>query len=215
MNFLITPDTAFFLLVSGTIVLIVALLTPGTGLLEFAAVVLLLSAGYGATQLETNPWAVGIWLLGIVFFVLSVRRSRHAGVWFALALLTIMVGSVFIFRSPAGGSAVSPWLAATVSVLGGGAGWFVTRKVLEAETQPPAHDLNRLIGRVGEARTDIAREGTVYVAGELWTARSAQPIPAGSVVKVVGRDGLVLVVRPETQHSFSSIPGEDSPEVSK
>jgi len=199
MTALMTPDLAYLLLVSGTVVLIVALLTPGTGFLEFAAAILLLMAGYGATQLETNPWAVGVWLVGMVFFALSIRRSRHAGVWLALALLAMMVGSVFVFRTPEGGSAVSPWLAVTVSLLGGGIGWVVTRKVLEAETQPPAHDPDRLIGRIGEARTAIAKEGTVYVEGELWTAHSAQPIPAGSAVKIVGREGLILhVVRADT-----------------
>ncbi len=194
MGTLMTPNLAYLLLISGTVVLIVALLTPGTGLLELAAALLLLMAGYGATLLEINAWAVGVWVLGVVFFGLSVRRSRHTGMWLALALGAMIVGSVFIFRSPAGGSAVSPWLAVVVSLLVGGIGWVVTRKVLEAETQPPAHDLNRLIGSIGEARTEIAHEGTVYVEGELWTARSAQPIPAGSEVRVVGREGLILVV---------------------
>jgi membrane protein implicated in regulation of membrane protease activity len=34
----------------------------------------------------------------------------------------------------------------------------------------------------------------VYVAGELWTAKAESTLPAGSSVRVVGRDGLILVV---------------------
>jgi membrane-bound serine protease (ClpP class) len=37
-------------------------------------------------------------------------------------------------------------------------------------------------------------DGTVYLGGEEWTARSAAFIPAGSRVKAVRREGLSLVV---------------------
>ena len=192
----ITPNLAYLLLMSGTVVLILALITPGTGMLELSALFLLLAAGYTAMQLAVNAWAVAVWIVGIVFFGLSLRRGRREGVWLALALLAMMVGSVFIFRTPDGGSAVSPWLAVTVSLLVGGSGWLVARKVLEAETRPPVHDLERLIGQVGEARTDIAPEGSVYLDGEMWTARSEQPIPAGTRVRVLSREGLILEVEP-------------------
>ena len=190
----ITPNLAYVLLVSGTVALIFALITPGTGLLELAALTLLLAAGYAATQLAVNGWAIVAWILGVGFFGFSLRRGRGEKVWLALALLAMIVGSVFIFRTPHGGSAVSLWLAVTMSLLVGGGGWVVTRKVLEAETRPPVHDLDRLIGQVGEARTEIAPEGSVYLDGEMWTARSREPIPRGSAVKVVRREGLILYV---------------------
>ncbi len=195
-NFLFDPNVAYLLLISGTLVMIVALLTPGTGLLELSAVFLLLLAGYSATQLAVNVWAIGLWGLGMVFFGLSVRRSKHAGVWLGLTLVALIVGSVFIFRTPRGGSAVSPWLAVVVSLFVGGFGWVITRKVLEAESQPPIHDPNRLVGQIGEARTPIAPEGTVFVGGEMWTARSQHAIAAGQQVRVVAREGLILLVEP-------------------
>jgi membrane protein implicated in regulation of membrane protease activity len=34
----------------------------------------------------------------------------------------------------------------------------------------------------------------VQAAGELWTARSEKAIPAGTPVRVIGREGFVLVV---------------------
>jgi len=34
----------------------------------------------------------------------------------------------------------------------------------------------------------------VQVAGELWSARSEKPIAAGSPIRVVRRDGFVLIV---------------------
>jgi membrane-bound ClpP family serine protease len=51
-------------------------------------------------------------------------------------------------------------------------------------------------GTGGTARTAIARSGVVYAAGEEWTARSSDgsTIPSGSQVRVVGQDGLTLIV---------------------
>jgi membrane-bound ClpP family serine protease len=58
----------------------------------------------------------------------------------------------------------------------------------------PSHDLAGLIGQIGEARTKVDDDGSVQVAGELWSARSEKPIEAGSSIRVVSRDGFVLVV---------------------
>ncbi len=208
-----TPNLAYLLLISGTVALVFALVTPGTGLLELAALTLLLGAGYSATQLAVNGWAVVVWLVGIGFFGLSVRRGRGEKFWLAVALLAMVVGSVFIFRTPEGGSAVSPWLAVTVSLLVGSSGWVITRKVLEAETRPPAHDPDRLIGQVGEARTEIAPEGSVYLDGEMWTARSRERIPRGTAVKVVAREGLILRVEPFSPEAPHAAPQEGADET--
>jgi membrane-bound ClpP family serine protease len=37
------------------------------------------------------------------------------------------------------------------------------------------------------------------VAGELWSARSEKPVPAGSYVHVIRREGFVLVVERDDQ----------------
>jgi membrane-bound serine protease (ClpP class) len=53
-----------------------------------------------------------------------------------------------------------------------------------------------LIGASGETVAWRGTEGRVRVAGEIWRARAAAPIEDGSAVTVLGRDGLVLIVRP-------------------
>ena len=55
------------------------------------------------------------------------------------------------------------------------------------------------VGTAGMARTMIAQSGVVTAAGEDWTARSVGdlPIAAGERVRVVGHDGLTLMVEPE------------------
>jgi membrane-bound serine protease (ClpP class) len=58
----------------------------------------------------------------------------------------------------------------------------------------PVYDLDTLVGQVGEAKSKVHADGSVYVAGEMWSARSDKNIPAGSHIRVAGREGFILVV---------------------
>ena len=195
MDILLDPNIAYLLLVGGLMLVILAMAAPGTGLLEIAALFTLLLAGRSAAQLPLNPWALGLLILGAILFILSVRRSGWL-VYLAISILALVVGSAFLFRGTGGQPAVNPILALVVSVLTAGFFWIAARKAVEARSARPLHDLSALIGEVGEAKTDLRPEGTVQVAGELWTARSDDPIVADSYVQVTGRDGFILEVKP-------------------
>lgn len=53
-------------------------------------------------------------------------------------------------------------------------------------------------GTKGTAKTDLSPEGVVLAAGEQWTARSGSGarVTAGQDIRVVGQDGLTLIVDP-------------------
>jgi membrane-bound serine protease (ClpP class) len=56
-----------------------------------------------------------------------------------------------------------------------------------------------LLGRHGVVTQDVDATigaGRVNVGGEDWAARAALPLPAGTRVRVVGADGIVLEVTP-------------------
>ena len=55
-----------------------------------------------------------------------------------------------------------------------------------------------VVGETGEVVSDLTPEGTVLVHGELWRARSGDgsTLDARTRVRVVGVDGLLLVVDP-------------------
>jgi membrane-bound ClpP family serine protease len=46
------------------------------------------------------------------------------------------------------------------------------RKTLESSSANTVQDLSQLIGAIGETRTNVHHEGTIFVNGELWSARS-------------------------------------------
>ncbi len=194
METLINPQVAYLLLVSGTLLVILAIFSPGTGLLELGALFLLVLAGWQAYNLPINWWALAILAVGVIPFIIAVRRSKNL-VFLVVAIISVVIGSSFLFRGESWWQpAVNPILAVVVSVLTGAYLWIATIKVIEADQREPAHDPGRLVGQVGEAKTDIYDEGSVQVAGELWSARSESLIPSGTHVRVVNREGLVLTV---------------------
>jgi membrane-bound serine protease (ClpP class) len=65
---------------------------------------------------------------------------------------------------------------------------------MQAAGARPSHDLDGLVGKIGEARTKVDDEGSVQVEGELWSARSENTIPAGSPIRVLRREGFILIV---------------------
>ena len=54
-----------------------------------------------------------------------------------------------------------------------------------------------MIGGVGDALQDFSEAGRVHAFGEIWQARSDEPIAQGDKVQVVAVDGLTLIVKPE------------------
>jgi membrane-bound serine protease (ClpP class) len=193
VDFLLDPNVAYLILVGAALLTMMAVLNPGTGVLEIIALFLWLLSGYIIFNLPVNFWALGLMLLGVVLFLLSLRKIRSL-VYLGLSIAAVIVGSIFLFDQPGWQPAVNPFLAVIVSIFVAGFVWVVAQKAIEAESMRPAHDLEALIGRVGESRTSINDEGSVQVAGELWSAKSEEAIPEGTHVRVVGRDGFSLVV---------------------
>ena len=194
MEIFINPNIAYLLLVSGTILLILAILSPGTGVLELGALFLLLLAGWGIYNLPFNPWALVIWAVGVIPFIIAVRQSKKL-IYLGIAIASMIIGSIFLFQGETPWSpAVNPFLAIVVSILSGLFLWVVAIKALEADKRKPVHDAGKLIGMLGEAKSVIENEGSVQVDGELWSARSENQIPIGAKIRVINRDGFVLEV---------------------
>ena len=69
-EFLLNPNVAYVALVSGFLIAILALLSPGTGLVEVGGLILMIIAGWGIYNLPVNLWALVILLLGVFPIIL-------------------------------------------------------------------------------------------------------------------------------------------------
>jgi len=193
MDFLLNPNIAYLFLLGGVLMAMLALATPGTGFFEVGAFFCIALAGYGIYNLSFNWWALALIFLSVIPFVYSLQKPKRE-LFLGISILVLIVGSIFLFPSQSGGPAVNLLVAFITSVLVAGFLWIAVGKSMQAAFTRPSHDLNALVGQVGEAKTKIGDEGSVQVAGELWTARSEKPIKPGTAVRVVRRDGFVLIV---------------------
>lgn len=201
MSILLDPNVAYLLIVAGFLLTVFSIITPGTGLFEAGAVILLGLSAWRVIELEINIWALIVLALGLVPFIFSLRKKNRT-VYLALTLAALVIGSAFLFRAEEWWQpAVNPILAVITSVSAGGLLWVMTEKMVEAENKPLSHSLDTLVGAAGETRTHVHLEGSVYVHGELWTATSDTPIAAGSQIIVLKREGFILHVQelPESE----------------
>jgi len=198
MDILFNPNIAYILLVLGSVLLLMAIVTPGTHLLEGGALFMLALAGIAIYHLGFNLWALIVLVLSLVPFVYATQKPKRELI-LALSLLGVIIGSVYLFPSSGWLPAVNPLVAVIVSALSAGFLWLVVRKGILAHHARPLQDLSTLIGKIGEAKTQVHESGSVQVAGELWSARSEKSILAGSRVHVISREGFVLVVEQHDQ----------------
>jgi membrane-bound serine protease (ClpP class) len=200
-DFLLNPNIAYLLLVGGFSLALMAILAPGTGLLEISAFFSLLLAGYGIYMNPINYWALAVLILGIFPFVWAIRKSGRL-TYLGLSILTLVIGSAYLYKGEVWWKpAVNLVLAIAVSLFVGGYFWIIARKAVEAEAAPPSHDLSELINAIGETKSRVHHEGSVQVNGELWAARSDEDIPPGVPIRVISREGFILEVIMETDEA--------------
>jgi len=192
MDFLLEPNIAYLVLLASVLLGFMALVSPGTGLFEVGAIFCIALAGYAVYNLSFNWWALVLLILSLVPFIYAIQKPKRE-LYLGFAILLIVIGSVFMFPQTETTASVNPFLAIIASALTAGFLWIAVRKSMEAGNIRPSHDLD-LVGKLGQAKTTVQDDGSVYVGGELWSARSEKPIPSGSPVKVIRREGFILVV---------------------
>ena len=117
MDFLLDPNIAYLFLLAGVFLGLLAIITPGTGLLEIGAFFSLALAGYAVYNLSFNLWALVILVLSVVPFIYAIRKPKRE-LFLGLAILGLVVGSVFLFATHNWRPAVNPVLALVASSCG-------------------------------------------------------------------------------------------------
>jgi membrane-bound serine protease (ClpP class) len=198
MEFISDPNIAYVLLVLGSILTLLAIVTPGTGILEIGALFSLALSGFAAFRIGINLWALVVLTLMLVPFIFAIRKPKRE-IYLAASILMLIIGSIYLYPTQGLRPSVNPYLAVTVSLFSSVFIWLIVLKTLAAMHSPPNHDLGSLLGQIGETKTIVHSEGSVQMDGELWSARSEKRIPAGKQVRVIGRDGFTLIIESNDQ----------------
>ncbi len=202
LSVIVNPDIAYILLSIGILGIIFELSAPGTLGGGIAGGIALLLAFIGFGSLPTNLGGVLLIILAVVLFVVDIKAPAH-GIWTAGGITAFVLGSILLFppwRAPTLPAApqvrVSPLTIVLMTTLLSGFFIFALSKGLAAQGRRVSFGAEMLEGILGVAVSDLAPDGLVRAAGEVWSAHAEEGmIGAGERVKVVSRDGLRLTVR--------------------
>lgn len=146
--------------------------------------------------LQVNVAGVALILLSLVFFIADIKVPGH-GVLTIGGVIAFFLGALLLTERQAPFLRVSLQLALFMAVLTGMFFLFAVGAGVRAQKARSRMGSESLVGAKGVARTDLSPDGMVYVAGEMWTAKTdAGQISEGQRVEVVSVDGLRLRVRP-------------------
>ncbi len=194
---IVEPDAFFLLLIVGALGLYTEFTHPGMVAPGVIGAICMVLALYAMHLLPVSLAGVVLILVGITLFVLEAKYTSH-GVLLAGGIVAMMLGALFLVRSPLTGRGVSPIVAAAVTLPFAGISVFLMRSVLRSRKWKPATGPEEMIGEVGTVVKVVpaSGEGMIRLRGELWRAFSSQAIAEGKSVKVLKVEGLRVQVAP-------------------
>jgi membrane-bound serine protease (ClpP class) len=197
LDLLVDPNLIVLLMSIGLLGITIEIMNPGLILPGSVGVIALIMGLYGLQVLPISWAGVLLILIAFGFFVAEAFIMSHGALAIAGAA-SFVIGALLLF-DPAGDSyQVSIWVALAIAVTLAAAIGLALAKVLAVRRTPPKTGEAELIGDTGVVRRPLDPEGTIFVHGELWRARTeGGPIETGVEVQVERiEDGLLLLVRP-------------------
>jgi membrane-bound serine protease (ClpP class) len=203
LHLLNDPNIAFVLFIIGGLGLVGELFHPNffTGTVGAIALVL---AFIGFGSLPLNVAGLILIAVAIGLFVAEAFVSSH-GLIAAGGLVCLVLGGGTLYAAP--GSPTGPNVDVATPVLAAvtiGAALFLAVVITAAARTRRMRGSPGTVGQglapgiQGEVRRPLDPEGSVYVGGEEWSARTAdeRPLARGTPVRVIRQDGLVVLVEP-------------------
>jgi len=190
------PQFPYHLVVAAVMMAIKTLLFPRSNLAKLGMLICLGAAGVELFNLQANPWALAVTALSPLPYFLAIRQAGPRRPLLAVTAAMFVFGSIFLFVDQNGKPITNSALLFLCSVFGAEFIWVATERRLNA--QGARRGVNRpdsIIGLIGTATTQVEDVGLVQIEGETWPARSEQPIPAGSLVRVIKNEGRIVVVK--------------------
>jgi membrane-bound serine protease (ClpP class) len=217
LHLLSDPNVAFILFTIGFYGILTELWHPNliSGSLGAIAIIL---AWIGSNSLPLNIGGLALIVVGIVLFVLELHFTSY-GFLGVGGVVCFVLGASALWTGVTPGREsvsvqVSPILLGAVVVLTLMYFFVLIRGVIQIRRRMPRAPLPiaALMGSGGTAQTLLAPHGIAYAGGETWSARSNDAaIRAGTPIRVVGVDGLELIVEPATAADRGPDEGREDP----
>ncbi|MGA7616782.1 MAG: nodulation protein NfeD [Thermoanaerobaculia bacterium] len=195
LAYLMDPNIAFILFSVGMLGIWAELSHPGAIFPGVVGGIAILLSVFAFNLLPTSYAAVLLIVAAFVLFALEAKFASH-GVLGIGGVVCMVFGALLLVDGPIPEMRVKLITALAVSIPFGIIAVFLMSLALRARRGRVVTGEQGMIGEVGVARTPLDPSGRIFVHGELWNARSIQPVGTGSKVIVTAIEGLELTVAP-------------------
>lgn len=190
------PNIAYILMLLGIYGLFFELWNPGYVLPGVVGAICLLLALYAFQVLPINYAGLGLILLGIIFMVAEAFMPSFGALGFG-GIIAFVVGSIILMDTDVEGYVIAWPLIVTVTITSALFFVGVVYLALRARRRQVVSGQEEMIGLIGEV-LESSKDGSarVRVHSEEWLARADKPLKRGQKIKIVGMEGLKLIVEP-------------------
>ena len=195
MHAVASPAVAYLLVTVGMALLIFELFTAGVGIAGGVGAGSLLLGSYGLAALPVRWWAVALLVAAMVAFTVDVQTGVPR-VWTGVGFALFVAGSLTLYD----GVSMS-WITLGVAFIGVALTFLSgIPSMVRTRFATPTIGREWMVGEMGRAVTGVDPDGVVQIRSALWRATTNRATPVAELdrVRVVGIDGLVLQVEPET-----------------
>jgi membrane-bound serine protease (ClpP class) len=188
LSTLIDPNIVSLLFLAGLAGLGFELFHPGVVIPGAFGAICMVCALFGFSVLPLSWGGLMLVLLGAALLVVDAHVTSHGALTLS-GLVAMAIGLTTLFHDSGTPYHTNVSVVVTVTALIGGFWAFAVGKSVAARRAPVTVGPEQIIGLEG-----VIREGNVFVRGELWRARSEEPLHEGDRVTVDALDGLTLAV---------------------
>jgi len=203
---IVEPDVFFLLLILGTLGLYAEFTHPGAVIPGVVGGICSVLALYAMHLLPVNLAGILLIVIAVTLFVLEAKYTSH-GIMLAGGVIAMIVGAIFLIRSPLTSGGVSVGVAVAVTLPFAAISVFLMRLVLRSRKWKPAVGVEDMLDEQGIAVEGLTSgvEGMIRIHGENWRAVAGQQIAPGTAVRIRRIEGLKLFVEPATKPDAAKI----------
>jgi membrane-bound serine protease (ClpP class) len=198
LDIITNPTIAYVLLLAGIYGLILEAFHPGALLPGIAGVICLLVGMYALQMLPVNYAGLALMALGVGLLIAEMV-APNIGVIGVGGVISFVLGSILLFNTNVPGYAVNLGVIAGIAFGAIAVLAMILWLVMRSRRANHVSSDPQMVGASGQLlqSTDERGEGWAQIYGERWQVLSDVPLPAGTNVRVVRRDGLLLWVIPD------------------
>jgi membrane-bound serine protease (ClpP class) len=194
LNIISDPNIAYLLMLVGFYGIFFELTNPGAIFPGVLGVLSLILALYSFQTLPVNYAGLLLIVLAVVLFILEIKVASY-GLLTIGGIISMLIGSLMLFESPLPFFSLSLKVILPAVILTTLFFSLTVYLAIRAYRRKPVTGSEGLVGLEGEAKTDIYKDGHVFVHGEIWKAWSNELIKSGETVIVERMENLKLKVR--------------------